>query len=353
MNPQRSPEGRFLHRSLRITQWLIWLTLALLVSACSGNQALKPLADLQMPGISKIPGISDLQQHSNVDRIYHATTYQSHVDGNTTHVLFEVGQTAYDMRIDGSHLHPVTLPCSESVAVAPGGQWVACRTSTSVELHDVTNQRSDITINDIGQYPYSPSWAPDGHHLAVVTRLGGGCSVAIFGVSFSAGSTNVIALLSLPRFVTQESSGLGCSMESLTWSPDGTQLAFIDNDLWAVYNLPIASMHLLTRPINSPPLTLTITGDQMVRLGKCSSHSGLAWTASSKELTFVDLHGWNIEQVDVATHDMTTLIEQHTAGAFGLSWTPDGKQLLFVLGVVSDELTPPPSQMYVYTPSDA
>ncbi|HET9979986.1 MAG TPA: hypothetical protein VFQ32_06065, partial [Ktedonobacterales bacterium] len=60
---------------------------------------------------------------------------------------------------------------------------------------------------------------------------------------------------------------------------------------------------------------------------------------------------WNIEQVDIESHDTSTLLAQHAAGVFALSWTPDGKQLLFVLGLASDELSVPPSQIYVYTPT--
>ncbi len=351
MQPLPRRRGRLRQVTTRTVRQMIWIAVAILATACSGNRPIQPWADLQISGVKKIPGIEALQKNSDVDRVYHAVTYQSKLDGNATHVLFENGQAVYDMRLDGSQLHIVKLPCSESVAVAPGGQWVACRTNSDIVLHDLTTYHANITLSDAGQYPGYPTWAPDGHHLAVMTSLGGGCSVGIYDVSFAAGSTHLVALLSLPRFVTQESNGTGCSAKRLTWSPDGTQFAFIDIDLRTLYDLPIGSLHVLTGPDTLPPITQVMIGDQLIQLGKCSSTSGLAWSTSSKTLTFVDFDGRNIEQVDIATHDTTTTIAQRVAEIFDLSWVPDGKHLLFVLGRASDVLTAPPSQLYVYTPS--
>jgi Tol biopolymer transport system component len=335
-----------------------WLSLTLVtllfVAACSGNQPVNPWGDLQAPGLRKIPGIEALQPLSAVARVYHAVTYQSTLDANTTHVLFEVGQTVYDMRLDGSQLRPLSLPCSESVAVAPGGGWIACQTNTDIVIHDMSDRDPDVTLTDAGEYAGLPTWAPDGRHLAVVTKLDGGCSIGIFDIALGSQHPQRVALLSLPRFTVQVADSIGCSVTELTWSPDGTQLAFIDRTEWAVYDLPIGSLHLLTRSSTLPLITRVLTGDQMARLGgKCSSQGGLAWTASSKALTYVDFYGRTITQVDIGTADTTTVLAQHAADVFSLSWTPDGSHLLFVLGLTSDELTVPPSQLYVYTPSDA
>lgn len=334
-------------------RWLFFVVLLLLVccTACSGNVDVKPWGDLQLPGVQKIPGIEMLQKDSDVNRVYHALTYQSAADSGATHVMFAVGQSVYGMRLDGSQLHQIALPCSESLAVAPGGHWLACVTNTDIVIHDLTDHQPDFTLSDTGQFPGYPTWAPDGHHLAVVASLSGGCSVAIFDIVFPSEDAHLTDVLSLPRFASEGPTGPGCSVARLTWSPDGVQLAFIDIDLWAVYDFPIASLHILSQPNTTPTVTRVITGDQLVRLGKCSINSGLAWTASSKSLTFVDALGWNIEQVDIESHDTSTLLAQHAAGVFDLSWTPDGKHLLFVLGLASDELTVPPSQIYIYSPT--
>ena len=337
-------------RKSLVTRGLIWLAFACLITACSGNQPIKPWADLQIPGVKKIPGIEALQAHSDVIRVYHAVTYQSKLDSNATHVLLQNGQAVYDARLDGSQLHAVMLPCSESVAVAPGGQRVACVSDTGIQIHDLTNRNADVTLTGAGSYAGYPTWAPDGHHLASVTGLEGGCSIAIFDISPTL-DTHLVELLSLPQFLTQEPGGSGCSVTRLTWSPDGTQFAFIDNNTLTLYDLPVAPLHLLTQSINSSPLLHTVSRGQVVALGRCSPHSGLSWAASSRTLTFVDLRGQRIEQVDILTYATSTLLTQHAASLFDVSWTPDGKHLLFVLGIASDELTPPPSQIYVYTPS--
>ena len=183
-------------------RWLLFMALLLLLfcTACSGNVTVKPWADLHMPGVTKIPGIEGLQDHESIDRVYSAMTYSSSLDGNAIHVLFENGQKVYDMRLDGSQLHPVALPCSDSVAVAPGGQWVACRAQYDIVLHDLAYPEPDITLTGAGEYPGYPTWAPDGHHLAAVVRLGDVCSIAVFDISFASGTNHLIALLGLPRF---------------------------------------------------------------------------------------------------------------------------------------------------------
>jgi WD40 repeat protein len=306
-----------------------------------------------MPGVQKIPGIEALQPTSSAARVYNAMTYQSHQDGNATHVLFENGQTAYDMRLDGSQLHAVTLPCYDSVAVAPGGQWLVCSSNIGIQIHDLTQRTPDFTLANAGQHAGNSTWAPDGRHLAVVTDLAGGCSIGIFAITFDSRQTILVALLSLPQFLTQEGDYVGCSVKSLAWSPDGTQLAYWDLDTQRLYVLPIAPLHLLTRPVTSPPITQVISGSQLVQIGeRCCLHSGIGWDVSSTALTYVDIIGRTIKQVDIATQEITTVLTQDAAGVFSPSWTPEGKQLLFVVGIASDELTPPPSQIYVYTPAD-
>jgi WD40 repeat protein len=354
MDPQLSSSVQIRRWTARDARWLICLAFVIVLTACSGNRPIKPWADLQMPGVQKIPGIEALQPMSAAARVYSAMTYQSKLDGNAIHVLFENGQAAYDMRLDGSQLHPVTLPCYDSVAVAPGGQWLVCSSNTGIQIHDLTQRTPDFTLDNAGQYAGNSTWAPDGRHLAVVTDLAGGCSIGIFAITFDSRQTTLVALLSLPQFATQAADTVGCSVKSLAWSPDGTQLAFLDLGTQRLYDLPITSLQLLTRPVTAPPITQVISGNQVVQIGeRCCLHSGLAWDASSKALTYVDIIGRAIKQVDIATQEITTVLTQDAAGVFSPSWTPDGKQLLFVLGIASDELTPPPSQIYVYTPPDA
>lgn len=339
-------------------RWLLFVALLLpllllFCTACSGNVTVKPWGDLQLPGVQKIPGIEALQQQSDGNRIYDLVTYLSPLDGHRTHIIVRLGygRAFYDIRLDGGQLQPIILPCDEVPTITSDGQWLACRTNTDIVVHDLTSHQPDFTLPNVGQNPGNSAWAPDGRHLAVMTHLAGGCSIAIFDITFSSEDGYLTNVLSLPLFVTEGPTGPGCSAFSLTWSPDGTRLAFIDIDTLSLYDIPIASMHILDQPNTTPTITRVITGDQLARLGRCNVHSGLAWTPSSKALTFVDASGWNIEQVDIESHDTSTLLAQHAAGVFALSWTPDGKQLLFVLGLASDELSVPPSQIYVYTPT--
>lgn len=332
----------------------IWLMGILVLTACSGSSANpKSFQDLQIPGANRILGVEAVEEDTGIHVISSIATYQSVIDNRRTHVLFLLRHSVYDMRLDGSNLRRIAISCGVPIAVAPDGRWMACPATSKgiITMHDLTGESPDhnIIISTDGGYLDGLTWSQDARHLALINGLEGGCSISIYEVSDSHSDVDLAAVLSLPEFRVQEAAGVGCSATNLVWSPDGRQLAFVERGGWTVFSLSLSSLHLaLQEPITS--LTkLIITPNTLNTLANSSYQSNLSWAQSPDVLAFVGSDGRTIEQVNTLTHSDTVLLTQKTAGIFGLSWTPSGGQLLFVLGLPWDENMPPPSQIYVYT----
>ena len=78
----------------------------------------------------------------------------------------------------------------------------------------------------------------------------------------------------------------------------------------------------------------------------------LAWSNNSAKITYVDAQGRSIMQYDVTTDAATILLGALPERVCNLSWTPSGRQLVFVLCREEIPESPTPAaQPYVYTPS--
>src|SRR5579872_7120587 len=103
--------------------WQVALLLAVLcgaalAAACSDEQSPPPLTDLHIPGVTKIPGIEQLEQQHGVHVIAGLTTYLSASD-HQPHVLFESSPAVYDVRLDGTGLQPTAIACEVLNSVSP------------------------------------------------------------------------------------------------------------------------------------------------------------------------------------------------------------------------------------------
>ena len=94
-----------------------------------------------------------------------------------------------------------------------------------------------------------------------------------------------------------------------------------------------------------------VANTALLALGETSYDSTPVWSPDSQRLTYVSVDWWSIMQVDIQTHAVSTVLTQHEAGIFGISWTPDGEHLVFVLGISGDLNAVPPFQLYTYSPS--
>src|SRR5690348_5492641 len=207
------------------------LTVSLTVSACSGPPpASSPLPDLHLPGVTKIPGIAELEKQVNIHDILSMTTYvPSDNAGRGARVLFGLGGTSYDVGLNGGDLHALGGVCDLPDSVSPDGHWVLCSSIEGIRMDDLrpSGEKGTVLLPRTGSAGFSgPAWAPDGRQLAVLTRIPQPCTVAIYAVAPEHASAVRISQLTLPQFATSGPAGAGCEVEDLAWSPDGAWLSF-------------------------------------------------------------------------------------------------------------------------------
>jgi hypothetical protein len=153
------------------TVLVVYLSVALLTVSCSTLTTQPPLQDLHMPGVVKIPGLTGLQQHGQIDSL---ATYVPAGTTGPARLLFHIG-TIYEVELDGSNLHAIAseYPCVRSLAASPDGRWVACQDERGVELSSLVpgvtpssvQILADVTSEDFS----SPTWSPDGRRLALIS----------------------------------------------------------------------------------------------------------------------------------------------------------------------------------------
>jgi WD40 repeat protein len=353
------PWGRHRASLHGMSLWAILLAASLLVSACrsAGAPTFGPLPDLRLPGVTKIPSVTDLEQRVNIHDILRMTTYSpSGSTGRGARVLFSLGGTSYDVGLDGGDLHALQGVCDLPNSVSPDGHWLLCSSIEGIRLDDLRpgGVKGTLLLPRTSGVGFSgPAWAPDGHRLAVMTSAPEPCTVAIYAVVPERATATRAAQLTLPQFATSGPAGAGCAAEALAWSPDGDWLSVADITAQSTaYAVPLAKVLARTRPTDGAP-TVELTPDLLVTAAMdIRPNSAPVWSSVADTLTFVSRDGESIREVNVRTGEQRTLLTQRVADIFGLSWTPDGQHLVFVLGLPHDENLPPPAQIYVYTPSN-
>jgi WD40 repeat protein len=342
--------------SLRLASLL--LGCALLLTACSGSAvSTLPLTDLTLPGVVKIASVNALEQRIGAHRIDELIPYRNPND-RQMHVVFQARATYYDATLDGKRLDPLTSSCLEDLAITSDGHWGICVAihEKTLAIHDFTGHTADHTVavdTSAMDYPgnvsWVPSWAPDSQRLALVSRLGGGCSIAVYQGVPPYTHLDLVVILSLPELVVNTAVGLRCSVGGLSWSPDGKWLTFGSTHPAGYYALALSSLNLDTTVAHELPITKEIHMEQLLPL-----HAGdireLTWSHKPDVVTYGGNYGQDIEETNILTGQHTQLLSQQVAEILTLAWTPDGKQLVFVLGLPTVDITPPFPQMYVYTP---
>ena len=165
--------------------------------------------------------------------------------------------------------------------------------------------------NDPG-YDYYPSWSPDGMKIAFFTeRVISGVLHQDIYVMNADGSEQVNLTNSSPYPGSPGYMGL---VRDLSWSPDGTKLAFTSRSEIYIMNANGSGQKKLT---NSP-----------------AHESDLSWSPDGKKIAFVSersaSHGASGD-VCVINADGSGLIKltNNPAHDCDPSWTPDGKKIVF------------------------
>lgn len=310
-----------------------------------------PLADLHFPGVSKVPQSDQVAQQTVTHQISTVAIYATSTERHTARILALVGGGVYDIGVDGSAFHrvPLAMPCYVGLSATADGQWGACQSEHGIEVFGLSGhgkgRSAEVIQNPVGDVLRTPSWAPDGRHLAAASRLDGG-AVNIYTIS------STYDVLYLTARLTFEFADI----DSVSWSADGEWLAVLPNSggLHLVHVGP-----LLPRLFGheDAPVAMFISGDQV------SIAQGLppvAWShptpsgsnaVNPLSVTLASNGSREIVQQNLATGQLVTLLTQHVGYICGLAWTPDNSKLVFALcGPNSTEYSGPPTVLYTYTP---
>jgi hypothetical protein len=359
----------------------LMVALVILVSTCGCQEQHGPLPDLQLRGSTQIPGLTDLQRQGADDQIYYIDSVAAYApsDGpGGARILFQLTQyfgparytPLFDVGLDGRGLRSIPLrqPCDGPVTVSHDGRWAACQDQAGIEVTALNTRRSDggrqVLTGAFEDDLQSPSWSPDGGHLAVVTHAqAGGCAIAIYTGQSPHTVLRKSALLTFPTIAAQDSSAPSCSPSpsQLAWSPDGAWLAFEDMANWPgdrlpVYGLLVPALTQSPAP-NAPVATIPITSAQLVPLGRAGWPAPLTWSLAwdGLDLAYIGTTWGSAVQVSVTTRRQMTLIDfsanTDAGGMCALSWTRDSRDLVFVDCFPGNfEIYAVPSKVYYYTP---
>jgi Tol biopolymer transport system component len=290
--------------------------------------------------------------------------------------LVAIDGNLYVTNLDGSGKRRIglTYPCFNP-AVTPDGGWAVCPNETDEsddydELQVTSlrpNASSDVQVVHLqhgGFYVY-PTWSPDGRELAIVhdrDNSGGTCAIGIYTAR-----PPYATFTHLAEVTSQAFNYPGCALATLSWSPDGKNLAM---KMGGVALLPIQTV-LAGVPLGhstAPTLDVPLTAFTVV------APRGFfpAWNPQTGMLTYVDSiesYGLSPPPQRILSYDPKTQISSilltvpavtrttpGTEQVDWLAWTPDGRQLLFVVneyGFCTDCSNTAPSDVYAFTPRPA
>ena len=208
-------------------------------------------------------------------------------EGGNFRVSAAVEPGTYYIRVRGfdassTGAYTLTLQMEEGSA-GSGGDWVA------VAIRNLTNDSAD---------DWSPSWSPDGRHIAFVSDRDGNEEIYVMGSD----GTN-------PRNLTDHSA----EDRLPSWSPDGRHIAFVSD-----------------RDGNEEIYVMGSDGTNPRRLTDHSAEDRLpSWSPDGRHIAFVSDRDGN-EEIYVMGSDGTNPRRLTTDGGWLPSWSPDGRHIAFV-----------------------
>lgn len=331
----------------------LWLGFLLVLSACgepAGDPG--PLPELHVLHVAKITEVEGLTM-SGSHQVDALTTYRRTDANEQMRVLALIGEHLYDFGIDGSDLHELHLThiCYRALSVTPDGRWATCQYEQGIEIFGLNSQGTEPTYladDDPDLLLLTPSWAPDGKHLAIATRLrdGGDGAVRIYTASPTYDALHLTARLTFPFE----------SVDGVSWSADGTWLAVEGatsvQSGFACYLVQMRPLAARLYGHEETPVTVTLKPSDVVplQIGPPFAWFHTAAVSPQAQLTVVKGDRRTIVRSDVLTGQEVPLVVQQAGYICALSWTPDDRHLVFVLcGLFDEVISGPPAQFYVYT----
>lgn len=342
------------------------LLLLLALEACSGSPSPPPpLSVLHLPGVVQLDAVANLEAKTGDHWIYTTMVYRLTGDtstGNTrdTHILYSGNRGLADLRLDGTGLRQIQMQpsCLAEVAIAMSGAHGLCFAENNrgvlafeADAHAASWIPHVLVSTSPASFEalLSPTIAPDGKHFAALHYTGSGESVPtinIYAVNSSFTDASLVATITLP----------GLHARRLVWSPNGRWLAFTSDEstetmvAGATYAFPFTSILPALPARQGQPLQVALSREQLTQLLNGTDKTN-AWYPSGTRAVWTYAVGRTIWQVDVLSGERRVILTIPDGNICAFSWTPDGKQVVFVqCQLAGNMVTPPPARLYVYTP---
>jgi len=191
-----------------------------------------------------------------------------------------------------------------ALAWSPDGKWLAAgKWEGRVAIWDTSTGKEVITlgISQLESEVLSLAWSQDSNHLAA----------SVWQHSLNLWDINTGNLINVLEYVTEA--------DSLVWSPDGRQLAFVDGQLdgpiavWDVYSAKELRIY-------SGPNEFFYAGDA----------SSVAWSPDGSQLwsaTGYNVPPLAVTNLDTKTGDALFFWQNSKSGPTSQAWSPDTKML--------------------------
>jgi WD40 repeat protein len=307
----------------------------------------------------QLDAVANLEAKTGNHAIDSILAYRRSGDGAALHTLYSGDGSLSDIQLDGSQLRQIEMqpPCIALGAIDAQGIHGLCWANLGVQTFDLDDLSSSWksrilvpTSPTSFEALMSPTIAPDGKHFAALHRVGSGLPTAIniYAVDTSLTVANLVATITLP----------GLHARRLLWSPDGKWLAFTTDETTdagvagATYGFQLASilpkLAVLSTP-QSQPRQVGLSRTYLTELEKGINPIN-TWRPTDTSVIWTYAEGGTIWQLDVTTGERTAILTIPDGEICALSWTPDGKQLIFAQCRLAGIAQSPPARLYLYTP---
>ncbi|HEU0026815.1 MAG TPA: hypothetical protein VFQ25_06825 [Ktedonobacterales bacterium] len=355
----------------RMLGGVAYVCLLVTLVGCALPGQTQRLPPLRIPGLQRMDGLSNLYG----DRTFGSVTpFQR--GGGKWQVLLGSLQSLYVAAQDGSGLRRIALTqgCKYFVTVSADGQWVACLAGDHSTDSGYIELASLSASGPQGHWqmplPFYPTYpnvalSPDGTDLALIrnSSTSPGCAVAVYALASDHSAATLVTTVTSSVFRDQGD----CAVRGLGWSSDGTRL-FIGVHASQPLSVAIDESVPIARLIQTHTSAVTIPASAFVGFPG-SPGRFLAWNPRDDRVAFDTDMGGPSDGVETLSAKAASLRSSNSRSSAGFSlpsedyqiwsvaWTPDGTQLLIVIG--------PPScvdrcstgnyafDVYLYTPGGA